>query len=367
MFRKNFRKFIAVLLTASFVFSAAVSVYGANFDDEPLQGRQIAPLVAGESRIEEIDGSIFFTIVTDEYMYTSQLTPLGYYNFSVRFTDSNQILTATVSVDDLSAVAVRSSLSDLSALSAAQLAEALYLVTMDDLSVFDLDVFEMTVECAAPEIFYFNDYHENGDLFDVIPQSWPPADAPSGNWYPSMAALISTEFPLYYGLWVATSFDWGTLWGLPNVYASTRVLESRTAFAVFNRNILIPIAVTITVAAMKVGGIPYASLLLMGAFGISVHGVFVSIRDFFIGEHFVSENWDRAVWINSHNRRFASATRTRVWVVNSGTGNTGAGFQVNLVRFPSDSSQWPFHDTRQLMSIGQEQFFREVGMGLIRP
>jgi len=54
----------------------------------------------GDNVTYEYDGSVFHTFITDAYIYSSQLTPYGYYSFAFGYR-SNDILTGIIHISEL--------------------------------------------------------------------------------------------------------------------------------------------------------------------------------------------------------------------------------------------------------------------------
>jgi len=86
-------KVICILLSILFI-SQPVLAYAQSLDRFNDVGRH----EHATEEIYEADGILFYFRITEDYVYSSQLSPLGIYNFAIRYNNSNAVTTGKIDI-----------------------------------------------------------------------------------------------------------------------------------------------------------------------------------------------------------------------------------------------------------------------------
>lgn len=310
--------------------------------------------------VEEVyayGGSIFYFRMTDEYTYSSQLTPLGYYVFAFRWGDNSEILTGTFS-------AIESGLLQHSRVAVNQVEEAISMssLVMSNLDAFVTEVIEFASEEHQYELLIVDD--NRMEHFDSAYQTYDwemtqsiapmsnvsafPAPPPSGRVFSNLNTLIAMEFPGQY-----TSRHLQSLSDIRGGrIGNARLYESYTAF-VSSRMPFGGIANLALATISLMLGLPVTGLMSLISVIVSSIGVVLAAPGAFINRLDVVQSFTRRVRVNSEaGIMFWSAHDTR-WEVLEG--DIGAQLNATSGRV---NAFWDFHDIPHLLRTGLDNWFR---------
>lgn len=313
--------------------------------------------------IEEIyewEGNIFYFLMTEDYMYSSQTNLYGHYHFAFRANDSTQVLFGETTINELSSVARGVEIDGIS----------LYdntfnsrILTLSNIDYFVTDTIEVIYE-DEPYIQLPNLHNETLNPLSMYNTSFTPMnsqiDNPTGRWYGSMPVLMRMEFPNQF----ADRFVRSMLEVRSGVVAVGRLHESYVAFdrIMLRLGPATPITIaglTLAVIGLIAGGIATTTLRLIIATSSAVGGTIVAAVDAFMFVHEVVAAHYRMVRVEDTPGWDIWAAREVSW--RAGSGNNGA--QIDLTQGSRVTMPWPeFNDPDRLLRMGIENWFQRNGI-----
>ena len=339
---------LSLVLVFVFVFSTVAFAVPSRLEDGfVLYETRSIGLV---EEVREFDGSVFYFRMTDEYTYSSQLTPLGYYVFGFRFNNSSEVLTGTFSVID-SGVMQRSRISG----SLEDNSFSMFSLVVNNLDIFVTETIDMTNYVYQYVLPLPDDNRiEHFDLTDIY-ADWQdlegrmftlsafPAPPPSGRIFSNLNTLVASDFPGQYAnrfLQQHTELRGGRI-------ANARLYETYTAFARHRVSIgaIANFAIT-TIGALL--GLDFSTIKAIITTTIGLGGVVVAGVDAFIHRAEVVQSFTRLVVVNGGPGTMIWSAHDTSWDVIEG--NRGA--QIDATRNPRINSFWDFTDIQHLLRTG---------------
>jgi len=300
-------------------------------------------------RVTEFAGSIFNFRITDDYVYSSQITPYGYYSFGFRDMQSNVVYHETFSLFDAPLISQNVELPRTKDLDSDTL---LYISSIvSQLIIGNIDYIETSriefapVEEAVPNVIfenlpYIDSVYEIGGYNYAHFDAFSFAPLVSDRVHPSMQTLIRNEFPAsFQNRLVLTGGSTRN-----GVLASGRMYESyivsfweATRWQVRAGQHLTAISALVAIEGTQLSRI--LSVMLVAG------GILVARADAVVGQYWALEDHIRRININGFH--FSQASRQTQRHVISGN----LGFMLNLTRSPQ-VWQHPsfFNQTNTLLS-----------------
>ncbi|MCL2188516.1 MAG: hypothetical protein FWC16_00350 [Defluviitaleaceae bacterium] len=324
--------------------------------------------------LSEYNGSIFYTRRTNEYIYSSQLTPSGHYDFAFRFINSLHILTATIVLEDL-LVHDNTVNRERSRSTTVYNSYRVASIIMNNLPNLATNIVQMDFVANTP--FEIDLFAPEAYSFGISPFSNVPA--PPGAIvnhpfrlrtnevaYPTMAALISGDFqPMHFERTVAAITE-----SRSGIMARAAMVQNFTLTpgrqTVFFGTFRVTTNMTVAVVGAALGASASKVLAIIG-FVASTTGVLLAIADFFVTEHFVEEHYRHHVTINGAMTG-GFMTRTIRWSVISAldTRNNVERFVINPTGGPTRDQAFPqmapFHNPNPMLQQALNDFFRAQGI-----
>ena len=378
MSAKNVKKlvsFILIVVTvfqSVFVFADTNSFDTIDISEIIIHHEKIDHSVGLTEQIHEFGGSVFHFRRTQEYIYASQLTPLGHYNFAFRFVGDTSVLTGDITVDEMPGIINSRSFPEGSVYDNSIFLSSL---VMGDLDKFATSVVEIEYEIIhlEPSLddldgFYFHleqfkseQISEHSfDELAIAPFSGPVIPQPTLRVFPNMNTLLREEFP---GQGVQHNLAFGT-------QRRTDILNGNliTANGVVDENFVASQRVimrwwanaanlTLAVAAVALG-LKFETTKEVAAFVVSVTGLLVVVFGSWIDRHEVVLTRNRVVRVNGTG---GSGTGIYFWSQQDIIWRSGSG--PNGVRidelWPSITQTMPdFNDIGGLLRTGIDNWFR---------
>ena len=236
-------------------------------------------------QVSEFGESLFTLRRTDEYIYSSQLTPLGYYTFAFAYTGSYEILAGTINVSELIATFPTQLAQDISSRINVEPYQVMF--SFSDVIIENINV--LYTDVIVKDVIYHDfesTYLDYTSVFVVPLFGGPP--------YSSMNALISAEFPPMGPRLTSTTQstrNGRTVWA-----------RSYEVFSVSHntvRTVRIAALTAVAIASVALGGIPATAIVKIAAFALGSIGALVAISDFMAGEIHVIAHHDRRVNVDN--------------------------------------------------------------------
>jgi len=376
--KKKFKCILSLTLVMVFVFQSipAFSSHDMALNEWILHHKETNERGEIVEQLYEFGGSIFFSRATDEFLYSSQLTPLGYYDFALRRVGSDYILNATLPLTEVFALdaSIERSMAAGATLSNS---EALSLAVVENLDKIDFET-----------IFVRTIYHEGHRTLDLIEAEEArtqgdslrfgegispfntslirPTPHPyqvrgrSPDPFNSLSALIQTEmFPRYTDRLAGSLME-----QRGGIMGNVRMYETYWPSSISTRSFAVFMSMTVSAIALLLGIITgTAAIATVISLRIGAQGVIFAARDYFKREHFIVTDYIRIVTVNgsSANNSYYSMQTIRQLAISGDRG------------FTIDDTQWPTihrtvnpanHNTPMnfLLQFALNNFFRRFGL-----
>lgn len=308
--KKAIGDFVGLVLVMLFVLqSVPVFAYNRTPQDGVIHHEMIDAKGGIVEQIEEHEGSIFYLRIADEYIYSSQLTPQGYYNFAFRYQDSYDIFTATLPLDNLFALdataAGRFGRGDMQ--SDSVLLSSIVINNLHDLTE---DVIHIEVNYYEEEDVVVHPESTPGDesafctYADMDPSNTlhrplrHPFMTRGAGLYPSISALIAGDF---HNIYFRTHLG-GLTQSRGGIMGNTRMYETFTVGWHRGRSTMVWIGTTLSVASLLLDGWPAPIVRAFATFATGAAGAAITIYEFVLGELFVTEHYRRDISVNGNLR-----------------------------------------------------------------
>lgn len=330
---------LCIVIVATHISTAVATDNGRPFThtDHVIHYQRLGERGVAE-QVAEIGGSIFYFVVTDEYAYSSQLTPCGIYNFAFSYIDSNVIVSGILSKSALldtrcGLYSDNGDTIDISLLMSS--------IVLNDLYSFatDTTIFEIVLHESVK-----NEYVGMRESpFSPRSETFPP--------YSSLTALTNNEFHTYSNLFLGSRTE--TRGG---VRATATVNENHTVWSSADRSWWIGAGTTIASIAVLV--IAPASVLIniisVTIIGVGIIQTAVSLT---LGRTNLNQRFARIVRVNADQIWYFAAYDI-VWHVFSGN----LGWDINRSQAVSRNRHWDFNNVSLLSQTGLNNFFHSIGI-----
>ena len=291
-------------------------------------------------QIFEYDGDVFHFIMTEDYIFSSQLTPLGVYHFAFREIGHNETTYGEFRTEELfesytnEYVGILGHGYTISRTHIHNYSDILSALILSDVNYFAQGTIVIENVVAIEKTDIFSEYYG----FEAF-RAGPP--------YANMNELLLNDFgQLYTGrLLMSRSF-------LSNGRSMVaRLEENRTTGHRwrFDRWVLASTAITVITVNLN---LPVATVRAVGMWTLSAAGIVMAARDFNWRVWEAELNYTKRVMIDGRQQYWAG--RTMRWNMLQGP----AGWDRDRTRVVHDSSHWDFFDNSGLIDTGINNFLR---------
>ena len=297
-------------------------------------------------QVSEINGSIFYFVMKEGYVYSSQLTPCGIYHFAFSYIDSNVVASGTLLQQDVLLEAFDEIPYGIIDGDIVSRAASQFSIIWDNVDKFITDVTTFEIEYTETEknSFTSNSLEAEGVSLAAMGNSnFPP--------YASLQALISNEFQLYSNRHVLTRTE-----SRGGVVGTAVVTENHTVWSTPDRSWWIPVTTTIISIGVLIAAPATVVLNVISSAVIGV-GVLEIWRGVTIGRSNLNQSFARQVRVNGGQIRYIAAYDIG-WHVFSGDD----GWDRNRSQAVFRNRHWDFNNASSLAITGLNNFFRSLGI-----
>jgi hypothetical protein len=371
---KKFKRIAGLFLAFTFALQTVVvfadndldSGYFVDFICDSIVHHQVFDDVGIVEEVFEYQGNLLHLIRTDDFIFASEMTSLGYYNFAFRYIDGNTIIVGDMMLPDLLEVAAPNvaqsfgldsdtSRRNLVELNPANLSRSVregdMLSNVQAISFAAVEnINEFSTEIIAIDITIYHDEPVEFVNEESSVSFAPMSTGPINPARPSMAAVLANDFgPHRIGQLIATSNHWRG-----NLLAPVRLTESYTLSHRQEFSAIANIGMGIAAVSLLLGGVSFATLRGVATFVVGAGGALFTFATTIFTLHRAEEHWTRIATV--HGSTFYWSGRTRAWNVAQGP----QGFSLDTSRIVSDSMHWDFNDITGLMRTGANNYFWQV-------